>query len=164
VIHVQNGPVDLTFAEKIARLQARAYAGTGMRCWNADEIVSILHNPCMRLYFTYEGDPQNIELKSFLLASFVMDEAEILSIAVSGDLRRRGIASKLIAHMTHDCEREDIDCIILEVAETNEAALSLYLTLTFTKVGHRPRYYTLNDTAIDAYLLKRQIKSVCVSI
>ena len=41
----------------------------------------------------------------FLIMSTVLDEAEILEVAVSGDLRRKGIASELMSEISDWCQK-----------------------------------------------------------
>ena len=54
----------------------------------------------------------------------VLDEADMMNIAVRKDARRQGIAKKL-----------------LEVRDSNEAAIRLYEGFGFLQVGKRPNYY-----------------------
>ncbi len=131
-----------------------------MRPWHADEIASLLNNSCNRLYVAHEDDFKNASLKAFLLVTFVAGEAEILAIAVDPHHQRCGVASQIMKRMIQDCEQAGIGHIMLEVAETNKAAQSLYHTLTFVKVGYRLQYYTFDGIEVDAYILKRQIEPV----
>ncbi|HLH40143.1 MAG TPA: ribosomal protein S18-alanine N-acetyltransferase [Bryobacteraceae bacterium] len=65
-------------------------------------------------------------------------EREILSLAVEPEMRRRGIAKKLM--------RDEISRFrgswFLEVRESNAAAINLYWSMGFREVGRRGGYYS----------------------
>ena len=64
-------------------------------------------------------------------------EWELLNLAVSPNVRRRGVASRLIAKL----KELKADTIFLEVRESNTAARSLYGHHHFLEVGQRKNYY-----------------------
>ena len=64
-------------------------------------------------------------------------ECEILNLAVAPPLRRRGVARALAGHVL----ALHAGPVFLEVRESNHAALKLYETLGFERVGTRPKYY-----------------------
>ncbi|MGQ0674609.1 MAG: GNAT family N-acetyltransferase [Rhodospirillales bacterium] len=77
----------------------------------------------------------------FVLARVAADEAEILTLAVAQGSRRRGLGTQLVRHATEAAEAAGARQMFLEVAEDNEAGLSLYRALGFIAVGKRPAYY-----------------------
>lgn len=158
MITLYEGPPD-AIAAPAAALQARAYASTGMRAWSAQEFISLLSNSCNRLYISNENSAPKTSLNGFLFATFIAGEAEILSLAVDTRHLRTGIASQLVEAMIRDCRREMIECIVLEVAQNNLPAMSLYISSGFEEVGHRPDYYALNGCYVGAHVLKRYIGS-----
>ena len=78
----------------------------------------------------------------FLLARFVLDEAEILKLATARDLRRRGVASRLLAAFLASAENRQVLRIHLELRATNAGARALYEKFAFEMTGRRPNYYT----------------------
>ena len=68
----------------------------------------------------------------------VADEGQITNIAVLPEYRGRGIASKLLKKLIEYAEGKSI---VLEVRESNLAAISLYEKHGFKNVGVRKNFY-----------------------
>ncbi|HFI0054444.1 TPA: ribosomal protein S18-alanine N-acetyltransferase [Streptococcus suis] len=113
--------------------------------WTVEQIVSSMSSQDEDYYLAYEGQ----ELVGFLAVQTVLDEMEILQIAVRADFQRLGIASQLMAAVM-DWEGD----IFLEVRESNSAAQALYTRQHFTKIGKRKDYY--RNPVEDAVLMKRE--------
>jgi len=67
--------------------------------------------------------------------------ARIYSLAVSPEARRRGLAQRLLACAEAESRRRGLTGIVLEVREDNEAALALYQSAGFQRIGRRLNYY-----------------------
>jgi len=80
------------------------------------------------------------ELVAFLVFRVVLDEAEIIEIGVSPNFRRQGLAHKLLSYGLNELPKQ-VTIIHLEVRSQNLAAVSLYESLGFSRVGSRPGYY-----------------------
>lgn len=113
--------------------------------WTLEQIASSMSSQDEEYYLAYEGQ----ELVGFLAVQTVLDEMEILQIAVRADFQRMGIASQLMAAVM-DWEGD----IFLEVRESNSAAQALYTRQHFTKIGKRKDYY--RNPVEDAVLMKRE--------
>lgn len=96
--------------------------------WTLEQIASSMTSQDEDYYLAYEGQ----ELVGFLAVQTVLDEMEILQIAVKADFQRMGIASQLMAAVM-DWDGD----IFLEVRESNSAAQALYTRQHFTKIGKR---------------------------
>ena len=81
------------------------------------------------------------------------DEGNITNIAVRPDMRRQGIAKKLLEHIINAAERAGVKYMTLEVRESNTPARELYSRFGFTDAGRRGRYYV--DPAEDAVVMAR---------
>jgi len=96
-------------------------------------------------------------LVGYLLSLSVLDEVQIMQIAVSDHFRRQGLASR----MTHACVRQNntIYLITLEVRRSNHAARQCYAQLGFKEAGYRKRYYKPNASGFreDAVLMSKHI-------
>jgi ribosomal-protein-alanine N-acetyltransferase len=80
-------------------------------------------------------------LAGFVCFWRVVDEMHILNVAVREDLRRKGIARKLVeAAIAYAGERGALSAT-LEVRESNTAAIGLYTSLGFVNAGIRKSYY-----------------------
>lgn len=77
-------------------------------------------------------------------------EAEILNIAVHPSARRRAIARTLLLRLLDAL----VGDVFLEVRASNLAAIQLYESLNFVRVGIRPAYYS--QPGEDGIVLKFQ--------
>jgi ribosomal-protein-alanine N-acetyltransferase len=89
-----------------------------------------------------------------ILARVAADEAEILTLAVHPDARRRGIARMLLEAAVAGAAAMGAAAMFLEVSEINHAARSLYETSGFHPAGRRRRYY---PDGSDALVMRRDI-------
>lgn len=85
----------------------------------------------------------------------VVDEAHLLTIAVSGKLHGYGIGRKLMAHLI-DMAREkmNVASLLLEVRPSNLRALDLYERYGFREIGRRKNYYQASLTREDAIVMR----------
>ncbi|HEM3669966.1 TPA: ribosomal protein S18-alanine N-acetyltransferase [Streptococcus suis] len=113
--------------------------------WTLEQIASSMASQDEDYYLAYEGQ----ELVGFLAVQTVLDEMEILQIAVKADFQRLGIASQLMAAVM-DWDGD----IFLEVRESNSAAQALYTRQHFTKIGKRKDYH--RNPVEDAVIMKRE--------
>ena len=79
------------------------------------------------------------------------DEAEVLSLVVDPDVRRRGVASLLMRSVL---DHRTGATWYLEVRESNQPARKLYRKLGFEDVSLRPAYYQDTDEAAVVMRLK----------
>lgn len=78
------------------------------------------------------------------------DEAELLTLGVVPELRRRGIASRLVAATCAATGAAGALRLVLEVAEHNDAARRLYARLGFAELGYRRGYYAARTSGAAA--------------
>lgn len=81
------------------------------------------------------------EVVGYALVRTVVDEAELLNIAVSPSARRRGVGIRLLRAAMQICRERGAEWMLLEVRETNVAARTLYERHGFHPVGRRTGYY-----------------------
>jgi [ribosomal protein S18]-alanine N-acetyltransferase len=99
---------------------------------------------------TVTGEPAT----GFLITSHVLDEAEIIMVAVHPSVRQNGLAKQLIATKLAQLAEAGTKRVFLEVAEDNVAAQRLYEKLGFVQIGSRKAYYTRHTgVAVDALVL-----------
>jgi len=87
----------------------------------------------------------------FIGVWMMADEAHIVTLAVRGSHRRRGIGELLVASAIEMAQQAGQGLVTLECRVSNEPALALYEKYGFQQVGLRPRYYS--DNHEDAYVL-----------
>lgn len=95
------------------------------------------------------------EIVGYVLARGVVDEAEIMRIAVSKKSRRKGVGSALLAGLREACRDAGIRKILLDVRAGNQAAASFYLGFGFREDGCRRNYY--RNPQEDAILMSWEI-------
>lgn len=83
----------------------------------------------------------------------VLDEGDVLNVAVRKDRQREGIGNFLMESMMRLASERGIDIIHLEVRKSNETAIRLYERLGFLRDGLRKGYYT--DPVEDAVLMTK---------
>jgi ribosomal-protein-alanine N-acetyltransferase len=98
------------------------------------------------------------KIVGFSVSRIGADEAEIMSIAVAGSHRGRGLSnSLLLTHLGHLAGR-GVRTVFLEVEENNQPARRLYERVGFRVVGRRERYYQQeNGPSLDALLMRRDL-------
>jgi ribosomal-protein-alanine N-acetyltransferase len=132
----------------LAALHGRCF--TTPRPWSEAEFASFLADPLA--FVLVEGDA------GFLLGRVVVGEAELLTLAVAPEARRRGLGRKLLARFIYQARLRAAETAILEVAAGNAAARALYLAGGFAESGRRKRYYHNPDgTAEDAIVMARRL-------
>jgi len=139
--------------------------GFAVRTMSADDLDQVLAieessfpRPWTREHFRHELDAQHgIPLVAvatdgtvagYLCVTLLMDEAEILDIAVRDDLRGRGVGRLLLDHIVELCRHKHTNYIHLEVRRSNLAAIGLYERFGFLRTGERRRYYENGEDAI----------------
>ena len=88
---------------------------------------------------------------SYLVYWSVDDEIHIHNIAVRPDLRRNGIATKMLEEALRRSRRENARRATLEVRRSNLPAQRMYEKFGFSVKGVRPGYYS--DTREDALIM-----------
>ena len=83
----------------------------------------------------------------------VLQEADMMNIAVGEGFRRRGIARMLVEELIR---RLDAYQLTLEVRASNAPAIALYESLGFAQVGLRKNYY--HKPKEDALILRKEWK------
>ena len=105
------------------------------RPWREDDMEQLLSSPATSGFI--------VENCGFILYQKVEGEAEIITIAVRPEERRKGFASLLLERL-----QEQSSSIFLEVNITNQAAVNFYKKHGFTEIGLRKKYYDDKDDAL----------------
>ncbi len=88
------------------------------------------------------------EAGGMVLLRVAADEAEILTLAVAAEARRRGIGRRLMLAAAEAARRAGAARLFLEVSAANAPARALYEALGFRRVGQRRRYYADGSDAL----------------
>lgn len=94
-----------------------------------------------RKYMIYEENGNNIGCLSYVIT---LDVGELEYVYVDYRHRRKGIASKLLKRAL-EIMKKDCNSILLEVRESNKAAIELYKKHGFKEFSRREKYYVTED-------------------
>lgn len=115
--------------------------------WSYSGYLAELNKPTSR-YLVGIEDGKVVCFGGF---SAVLDEADILNIAVKEEYRRKGYARALMISLIDVAKGLGVKKMTLEVRADNLPAVNLYESLGFTQDGIRKKYY-LNK--FDAVLME----------
>lgn len=93
------------------------------------------------------------QLVGYALFSTVLDEAELLQIAIDPAWRRQGLAQRLLQQAQTELAAAGIVRLLLEVRLSNQPAVQLYRRLGFSEDGRRRDYYPTATGREDALLM-----------
>ena len=120
--------------------------------WSDRSFLSELENPLSLWLVALDGEA----VAGDAGAQAVLDEADVMNVAVRPEDRRRGIARALLLELEQRLAERGVQTLALEVRASNEAAIALYEGLDFEQAGLRKNYYF--HPKEDALILKKQVK------
>lgn len=136
----------------MAALYAAAFPAG--RAWSEAEIADLIAAP---------GGFVVTEGAGFAIGRAVAGEAELITLAVHPDARRRGLGRKVLDHFETTAKERQADTAFLEVAADNDAALTLYRAAGWSETGRRRRYYArVGGAAVDAIVMGKTLGSAKV--
>jgi [ribosomal protein S18]-alanine N-acetyltransferase len=105
--------------------------------WSASSLRGILRDDPAHFLCACQGQ----HISGFIVGRVLLDEGEILNLAVKPQLRRNGSGSVLVQALLEVFWREHKQRVFLEVRESNIAAIALYKRMGFQEIGKRTKYY-----------------------
>ncbi len=118
--------------------------------WSENSVRSELENPLSTWLIALEGET----VLGYVGSQTVLDEADIMNVAVAPDHRRQGIARLLLERLEEALRARNVHSLTLEVRASNEPAKALYASLGYVRVGRRPNYYF--KPREDALILRKE--------
>jgi ribosomal-protein-alanine N-acetyltransferase len=133
--------------------------------WSEEAFATALALDRMRVFVAEQGAGDGApargdagpSLVGYVVALAAGAEADIADLAVTSEVRRRGIGRMLLEHIVGELGGEGVRLVYLEVRESNRAARAMYEAGGFAAVGVRRRYY--RHPVEDALILRREIDS-----
>lgn len=122
----------------------------GADAWGVDAVLAELTTDNRRVAVA-EVDGSVV---GYSAVSTAGDVADLTRIAVSSDVRRLGVGAVLLMWALEAARAAGAERVMLEVAESNAAALGLYESQGFTEISRRRAYYA---GAVDAVVLQRAV-------
>jgi [ribosomal protein S18]-alanine N-acetyltransferase len=133
VVHVRA--LDAEDAGPLAVLHALSFA----HGWDVYAFQSLLTEKSTYAHGLFKG--RDTTPIGFILSRQVLDEAEILTIALHPQWRGRKLSPLLLEPHLAALRQEGVEKLFLEVDEANHVALRLYTRHGFEIIGRREAYY-----------------------
>ena len=132
---------------QIAELEKVCFADP----WSVTSIETELTSRLSLWLVAMEGDT----LVGYVGSQTVIDESDVMNIAVHPDYRRQGIGEALLETLADALREKGSRGLTLEVRVSNTPAVSLYKKAGFLQVGLRKNYY--RNPKEDALILRKAL-------
>ncbi|MFQ5534509.1 MAG: GNAT family N-acetyltransferase [Sphingomonadales bacterium] len=143
-------------AGRLAALYAASVGDMAGPPWRVDTIEILLADSnTTALVATVPEKTGPDSWSGFAIGRSTGEEGELLMLGVLPEARRRGVGRHLVAGVARWLRSAGAGLMFLEVAEDNEAAITLYQAMGFAPVGRRERYYRRSPTSTIAALVMR---------
>lgn len=129
----------------LAQIHAQAFA----KPWDFEALKTSLEDPQREVLAARIG----VHCGGFVILQVAADQAEILTIAVAPEFRRKGLGRSLVRAAEASARKRSARSLWLDVSADNRAACLLYDTLGYKEDGRRKGYYSGSD----AVLLSRRL-------
>ena len=131
---------------QVAELEKLCFADP----WSENSVASELINPLSLWLVAVDGE----RVAGYVGSQTVMEESDMMNVAVHPDYRKQGIATALIVGLVEQLRKRGSHSLTLEVRASNETAISVYKQLDFQEVGRRKNYY--RNPREDALILRKE--------
>ena len=118
---------------QIAQLEKTCFSDP----WSEKSVASELNNPLALWLTAVEGE----RVTGYIGSQTVMDETDMMNVAVHPDFRRRGIAEALVNELVARLKSRESRSLTLEVRVSNLSAITLYEKLGFIPTAELRCWY-----------------------
>ena len=131
---------------------------SGLSPWGWDAYHKELQSPEEVIMLVARADSGGGgAVAGFIVSRLIGPELHVYNVAVRPELRRRGLAARLLRAVLEWGQRKGASLAFLEVREGNSAAQELYRGCGFAVAGRRRQYYAA--PVEDALLMSVSLKS-----
>jgi len=134
----------------VAQVAALEKLCFGTEAWSEKSVASELENK-LALWIVADEDGKVL---GYVGSQTVMEETDMMNIAVHPDCRKQGIATGLIVGLVGALKQLGSHSLTLEVRASNVPAIALYEKMGFLQVGLRKNYY--RNPKEDALILRKE--------
>ena len=120
--------------------------------WTEQGFIDSLKEPTA-LFLAAEGEDGS--LQGYIGAYYVLDDAEIVNVAVTKSCQGQGIGLSLVHEMLTRLREKKVETVVLEVRIGNAPARHVYEKAGFEAIGIRKDFYELPRE--DAVIMKKDI-------
>lgn len=139
-------PMTRQHVAQVAVLEKQCFSAP----WSEASVTGELDNP-LSVWLVCEDQGRVL---GYVGSQTVLDETDMMNIAVLPEARRAGIGERLILSLIELLKDRGSRSLALEVRASNTPAISLYKKLGFLQVGRRPNYY--RGPREDALILRKE--------
>ena len=137
-------------ADVMAEIHGRAFAEP----WGTAAMARLLTMPAAKGWIAMVEENAS-EPAGAILIQMAGGEAEIITLGVRPEFRRRGIGRALVGRAADWAREQGAENLFLEVAVDNPSAETLYRAFGFAEAGRRPNYYDRGaGQRVDALILR----------
>jgi len=144
---LEVGPMTVDDLDEVMQIERTSFVVP----WTPGMFRQDLDFPLARCLAARLASTGTKRLAGYILCWFVADEVHVTNIAVRKDLRKQGVATRLLEEALSRARKEQMRYCTLEVRVSNEAAKGFYRKLGFEPRGIRPKYYS--DNSEDAVIM-----------
>jgi len=119
--------------------------------WSEEHILNEINSPHS---FPLLARLEDGSCAGYICPMLVLDEGQILNLAIQPACRGRGIGRMLLEAALELFREKCATAVYLEVRPTNATAISLYNRCGFVTIGRRKAYY---ENGEDAILMKYEL-------
>jgi [ribosomal protein S18]-alanine N-acetyltransferase len=130
---------------------------SGLSPWGWDAYHKELQSPEEVVMLVARSDSAGGAVVGFIVSRLIGSDLHVYNMAVRPELRRRGVAARLLRAVLDWGQQKGGTLAFLEVREGNIAAQELYRGCGFAVAGCRRQYYTA--PVEDALLMSISLKS-----
>jgi len=141
-VKISIHPIGAEAAALLAALHRASFPAS--QAWGEAAIARMLGLPGHFCLIAVNGAAP----EGFVLGRVQADEAEILTLAVLPEARRKGLGRALLDGLLTEAALRGALEVFLEVAADNAPAKALYAHAGAAEVGRRPRYYADGTDAL----------------
>jgi ribosomal-protein-alanine N-acetyltransferase len=134
----------------IARIENESFSDP----WSVADFRTVMHNP--HAIFLVAADDATPAVAGYVVMLCVLDESEILNIAVDPARRGTALGGRLLDAGMAEAESRGSRTTFLDVRESNAAAKKLYESRGFEEISRRRKYY--RSPVEDALILRRAVE------
>lgn len=136
-------------AAELAALHKSAMRETA--AWSETDFRGFLEDRQAHLHLL----PEPHSKVGFALSRIILDEAELLMIAVHPEEQNCGRGKRLMKVFEAKALQKGAHRLFLEVAESNRPARALYSGMGWQETGRRKAYYHTENGRVDAILMSK---------
>ncbi|MDR2437712.1 MAG: ribosomal protein S18-alanine N-acetyltransferase [Endomicrobium sp.] len=134
----------VTFSQKLLDDILKIEQESFVAPWNIEMFLGSAQNKTT----TFKALLENKVVLGYYIISTVVDESEIISIAINPKFRRQNLGKFMLSNILKEVQGKRAKFIFLETRKSNTPALNLYKFFRFKEIGVRKNYYKNEDAVI----------------